>query len=72
MEAKGICEQNDVGYVSASNMREVEIGVVTLVTERTSRPMLLEVVTDAETDASTFKDFINHLKILWQEENGRK
>ncbi len=72
VEARGICEQNDVGYIRATNMKELEIGMVTLVTEQTSRPMLLEIVTDAETDASTIKNFINKLKELWQKENGRK
>ena len=72
VEARGICEQNDVGYIRAANMEEMEIGMVTLVTEQTNRPMLLEIVTDAETDASTIKNFINQLKELWQRENGKK
>lgn len=42
-DARGICTQNDVGYISARNIEEMQIGIVTLMTSETSRPMLLEV-----------------------------
>ena len=41
-EARGICTQNDVGYLSAHNMEEMYMGIVSLLTTETSRPMLLE------------------------------
>ncbi len=41
-EARGICTQNDVGYLSAHNMEEMRMGIVTLLTTETHRPMLLE------------------------------
>ena len=41
--AKGICEQNDIGYISARNEDEMHTGIVTLLTEETHRPMALEV-----------------------------
>ena len=55
--AKGICEQNDVGYLHAENPESMRMGIITLLTEHTSRPMLLEVFTDAATDAEALKTF---------------
>mgnify|MGYP002672639088 FL=1 len=53
--AQGICTQNDIGYLSAKNMQEAQIGIVTLLTRQTDRPLLLEVFTEAEADAKTMK-----------------
>ena len=55
--AQGICTQNDVGYLAAHNLSEMQIGVVTLLTRQSERPMLLEVFTDAEIDAKTLADY---------------
>ena len=55
--AQGICTQNDVGYLAAHNLGEMQIGVVTLLTRQSERPMLLEVFTDAEIDAKTLADY---------------
>lgn len=55
--AKGICEQNDVGYLKASNMEEMHMGMVRLLTETTNRPMLLEVFTDANADNAAMKGY---------------
>ncbi len=55
--AQGICTQNDIGYIRATNMAEMQMGIVTLLTRDASRPMLLEVVTDAETDTQVLKDY---------------
>ena len=41
-EARGICTQNDVGYLSANNLDEMHMGIVSLLTTDTHRPMLLE------------------------------
>lgn len=56
-EAQGICIQNDIGYLKATNMHEMQIGVVRLMTETTQRPMLLEVITDASEDEKTYKEY---------------
>ncbi len=57
--AQGICTQNDIGYLSAKNMEEMQIGIVTLLTRETDRPMLLEVFTDSEEDVRTLKDYFS-------------
>ena len=54
--AKGICIQNDIGYLHATDMQEMRRGVVTLLTEQTRRPMLLEVFTDAATDNQVMRE----------------
>ena len=55
--AQGICTQNDIGYMSARNMSEMQIGIVTLLTRDAERPMLLEVTTDADADAKAMADY---------------
>ena len=57
--AQGICTQNDIGYIRAKNMTEMQMGMVALLTREASRPMLLEVVTDAETDTQVLKDYFH-------------
>lgn len=49
--AQGICAQNNVEYISAHNTEEMQSGIDTLLTRKGNRPMLLEVFTDADTDA---------------------
>ena len=58
-DARGICTQNDIGYLKATTMDEMQIGVVTLLTQQSERPMLLEVFTDAADDAAAMKSFEN-------------
>lgn len=55
--AQGICTQCDVGYLKATNMEEMQMGVVRLLTEETHRPMLLEVFTDADADHQALTAF---------------
>ena len=55
--AQGICTQNDIGYLSAKNMDEMQIGVVTLLTRESERPMLLEVFTDSNDDVKTLEKY---------------
>ena len=43
-DARGICTQNDIGYLSAKTVEEMHLGIVTLLTAETERPMVLEVV----------------------------
>lgn len=58
--AQGICTQNDIGYMSAKNMDEMQIGVVTLLTRESERPMLLEVFTDSNDDV---KALVKYFKL---------
>ena len=55
--AQGICTQNDIGYLSAKNMDEMQIGIVTLLTRESERPMLLEVFTDSNDDAKALEKY---------------
>lgn len=54
--AQGICTQNDIGYLSADNMEEMRVGMATLMTADTGRPMLLEVFTDKERDVKAMDE----------------
>lgn len=55
--AQGICTQNDIGYMSAKNMDEMQIGIVTLLTRESERPMLLEVFTDCNDDMKALEKY---------------
>ena len=55
--AQGICTQNDIGYLSAKSMEEMQIGIVTLLTRESDRPMLLEVFTDSNDDAKALEKY---------------
>lgn len=55
--AQGICTQNDIGYIKATNMAEMQMGIVTLITRESQRPMLLEVATSADDDTKALKDY---------------
>lgn len=46
VDARGICTQNDIGYLSAKNADELRIGIAQLLTANGNRPMVLEVFTD--------------------------
>lgn len=61
--AQGICTQCDVGYIKATNMQEMRQGIVTLLTEETTRPMVLEVFTDAAVDAEQLRVYNSQLTI---------
>lgn len=50
VNARGICEQNDIGYLSAHNESEFRTALVHFLTEETKRPIVFEVFTDAEED----------------------
>ena len=43
-------------------MEELRLGLATLLTADASRPMLLEVFTDAEDDKRVISNFIKHIK----------
>ena len=61
--AEGICKQNDVVYLKAMNMAEMQQGVDTLLNMESNRPVLLEVFTDAAEDERVFKDYYHSLDI---------
>lgn len=43
-DARGICTQNDIGYLQATDIGQLRIGIVSLLTMQTQRPVVLEVV----------------------------
>lgn len=57
--ARGICEQNDIGYIAAQNSDELRVGLVHFLTEQTSRPMVLEVFTSPDDDRDAFVELNN-------------
>ena len=61
--AEGICQQNDVVYLSVHNMAEMQQGVDTLLNNESHRPVLLEVFTDVSEDERVFKDYYHSLRI---------
>ena len=61
--AEGICQQNNVKYLKATNMEELQQGISTLLNINSSRPVLLEVFTDPAEDERVYKDYYKTLKI---------
>jgi 2-succinyl-5-enolpyruvyl-6-hydroxy-3-cyclohexene-1-carboxylate synthase len=61
--AEGICKQNDVVYLKATNMEEMQQGVDTLLQMGSERPVLLEVFTDAAEDERVYKEYFRSLSI---------
>ena len=55
--AEGICRQNDVVYLKAENMENMQRGIDTLLNMESTRPVLLEVTTDASDDERAFKGY---------------
>ncbi len=55
--AQGICAQNNVEYISAHNAEDMKRGISELLTRKGNRPVLLEVFTDADTDAETLSKY---------------
>ena len=61
--AEGICRQNNVTYLKAANMEEMQQGIDTLFNIESDRPVLLEVFTDPAEDARVLKDYYQTLKL---------
>ena len=61
--AEGICQANDVVYLSASDMPQMREGIDTLLNIESDRPVLLEVFTTATDDALVLNDYYKTLKI---------
>ena len=58
--AQGICQQNEIGYIPAHNMQEMQRGIDRLLTEEAARPILLEVFTDASADTTTMETYYQY------------
>ena len=56
--AEGICRQNDVVYLSAADAHELPGGIDTLLYIDSTRPVLLEVFTDAAEDERVYRDYL--------------
>ena len=61
--AEGICQQNNVKYLKATNMEELQQGIATLLNIESSRPVLLEVFTDPTEDELVFRDYYRSLTL---------
>ena len=61
--AAGICQENDIVYLSASDMPQMREGIDTLLNMESERPVLLEVFTTATDDEHALKDYYQTLKI---------
>ena len=61
--AEGICMQNHVTYLKATNMAEMQQGIDNLLNTESDHPVLLEVFTDPAEDERVFKDYYKSLKI---------
>ena len=61
--AEGICQQNNVKYLKATNMEELQQGIATLLNIESSRPVLLEVFTDPTEDELVFRDYYRFLTL---------
>jgi 2-succinyl-5-enolpyruvyl-6-hydroxy-3-cyclohexene-1-carboxylate synthase len=55
--AEGICQQNKVVYLKAVDMQQMSDGIQQLLSIESTRPVLLEVFTDAETDSTVFRHY---------------
>ena len=61
--AEGICRQNDVVYLSADGPQQLHQAIDTIFNIESTRPVLLEIFTDAEDDTNVYKDYYQFLDI---------
>ena len=61
--AEGICQQNRVDYQKADDMPSMQKGIDWLINTESSRPLLLEVFTDAAEDERVYRDYYRSLNI---------
>ena len=59
--AEGICQQNHVHYLKATNMEEMQKGIATLVRQASDTPMLLEVFTNPADDQAALQTYYQSL-----------
>ena len=58
---QGICQENDIVYLSASDMPQMRAGIDTLLNIESSRPVLLEIFTSPSPDATALQSFFMFL-----------
>ena len=63
ISAEGICRQNNIAYLRADNMEQMQQGLDTLLHSEGSRPLLLEVFTDAAEDERALNTYYHSLNI---------
>ena len=61
--AEGVCQQNDIVYLRAENMEEVQKGLDTLLYINSERPVLLEVITHAEQDEQVYQEYLSFVNL---------
>ena len=66
--AEGICRQNDVVYLKAENMEQMQQGIDTFMSMASDRPIVLEVFTDPSADEQAFKGL--HTRLLQLKSGG--
>ncbi len=59
--ARGICTQHGIDYIQASDMDGTRRGIGELLSRKSARPVLLEVLTDAEEDARALQEYYQRL-----------
>ena len=59
--AEGICQQNHVTYLKATNMEEMQKGIASLIHQECDTPMLLEVFTDPSDDQTALQTYYQAL-----------
>ena len=59
--AEGICQQNHVYYLKATNTEEMQKGIATLVRQESDIPMLLEVFTNPADDQMALQGYYQSL-----------
>ena len=59
LKAEGICKQNDIAYMVAHNIDELNEMMPLLVHGDSERPVLLEVITNTETDNEVMAQFFD-------------
>lgn len=61
LSAEGICCQFGIKYLKATDFSGLEAGMQTLTEMKSDRPVLLEVITDAETDRKACSDYMKSI-----------
>jgi hypothetical protein len=55
--AAGICMQHDIYYQPVENLEDMKKGIDLLISSDLSRPMVLEVHTNPDTDEQTYRAY---------------
>ena len=60
--AQHVCETHDVEYLCATDAEQLGLGIARLLDTETERPVLLEVMTDIETDSEVYGLYFERIK----------